>query len=59
MSVIFASRIMGTFLGYVPCVVHRLDDGSEWVQVGNIKEYVYRERPAAGLSGTGSGTGST
>ena len=26
-------------------VVHRLDDGSEWEQVGSVKEYVYRERP--------------
>jgi hypothetical protein len=26
-------------------VVHRLDDGSEWEQVGGVKEYVYRERP--------------
>jgi hypothetical protein len=27
------------------CVVHRLDDGTEWEQVGNVEEYVYRERP--------------
>jgi hypothetical protein len=46
MSVVIESRIVGTFLGYAPCVVHRLDDGSEWEQVGNVKEYVYRERPA-------------
>jgi hypothetical protein len=29
----------------LPRVVHRLDDGSEWEQVGNVEEYVYRERP--------------
>ena len=46
MSVIVESRIIGTFLGYAPCVVHRLDDGSEWEQVGSVNEYVYRERPA-------------
>ncbi|QDV36417.1 hypothetical protein [Tautonia plasticadhaerens] len=40
------SRLVGTFLGYAPGAVHRLDDGSEWEQVGNVKEYVYRERPA-------------
>jgi hypothetical protein len=45
MSVIVESRIIGTFLGYAPGVVHRLDDASEWEQVGNTKEYVYRERP--------------
>jgi hypothetical protein len=45
MSVVIESRIVGTFLGYAPRVVHRLDDGSEWEQVGNVKEYVYRERP--------------
>jgi hypothetical protein len=33
-------------LGYAPGVVHRLDDGSEREQVGIVKEYVYRERPA-------------
>ena len=27
-------------------VIHRLDDSSEWRQVGNVKEYVYRERHA-------------
>jgi hypothetical protein len=46
MNVVSASRIVGSFLGYSPGVVHRLDDGSEWVQVGNVREYVYRERPA-------------
>lgn len=45
MSVIVESRIVGTSLGYAPHIVHRLDDGSEWEQVGNTKEYVYRERP--------------
>jgi hypothetical protein len=45
MNVIISSRIVGTFLGYAPGVVHRLDDGSEWEQVGDAKEYVYRERP--------------
>jgi hypothetical protein len=45
MSVIVESRIIGTFLGYAPGVVHRLDVASEWEQVGNTKEYVYRERP--------------
>jgi hypothetical protein len=46
MNVIVESRIVGMFFGYAPGVIHRLHDGSEWVQVGNIKEYVYRERPA-------------
>lgn len=45
MSVIVESRIIGTFLGYAPGIVHRLDDASEWEQVGAIKEYVYQERP--------------
>jgi hypothetical protein len=45
MSVIVESRIIGSFLGYAPGVVHRLDDASEWEQVGNTKAYVYRERP--------------
>ncbi len=45
MSVVIESRIVGTFLGYAPGVVHRMDDGSEWEQVGNVEEYVYRERP--------------
>jgi hypothetical protein len=38
--------IVGTFLGYAPRAIHRLDDDSEWEQVGIVKEYVYRERPA-------------
>jgi hypothetical protein len=59
MSVIVESRIIGTFLGYGPCIVHRLDDGSEWEQVGNTKEYVYRERPGFRSSLTVSGSGST
>ena len=46
MNVVVRSRILGTFLGYAPGVVHRLDDGSEWEQIGNMLEYVYRERPA-------------
>jgi hypothetical protein len=46
MSVIVESRIIGTFLGYAPGIVHRLDDASEWEQVGAIREYVYQERPA-------------
>ena len=45
MNVIVESRIIGTFLGYSPHIVHRLDDGSEWEQVGNTREYVYRDRP--------------
>jgi hypothetical protein len=45
MNVVVRSRILGTFLGYAPGVVHRLDDGSEWEQVGDRREYVYRERP--------------
>ncbi len=45
MGVIVESRIVGTFLGYAPRIVHRLDDGSEWEQVGNTTEYLYRERP--------------
>lgn len=46
MNVIVESRIVGTFLGYAPGIVHRLDDASEWEQVGNTKEYVYGERPS-------------
>jgi hypothetical protein len=45
MNVVVQSRIVGTFLGYAPRVVHRLDDGTEWEQVGRVEEYVYRERP--------------
>jgi hypothetical protein len=50
MSVIVESRIIGTFLGYAPGIVHRLDDASEWEQVGNTKEYVYRERPGCRIN---------
>ena len=46
MKVVVESHIQGTFLGYAPGVVHRLDDASEWEQVGNTKEYVYEERPS-------------
>jgi hypothetical protein len=45
MNVVVRSRIQGTFLGYALGVIHRLDDGSEWEQVENAQEYVYRERP--------------
>jgi hypothetical protein len=45
MNVIVTSRIVGTFLGYSPGIIHQLDDGSEWEQVGSLEEYVYRERP--------------
>jgi hypothetical protein len=45
MNVVISSRIVGTFLGYAPGVVHRLDDGSEWEQTGDTKEYVHHERP--------------
>jgi len=45
MNVVISSRIVGTFLGYAPGVVHRLDDGSEWEQTGDREEYVYRQRP--------------
>ena len=45
MNVVAVSRIIKTFLGYAPGVIHRLDDGSEWEQVGKVEEYVYRERP--------------
>lgn len=45
MKVVVESHIQGSFLGYGPGIVHRLDDGSEWEQVGRTKEYVYRERP--------------
>lgn len=44
MRLVVVSHIQGTFLGYVPGVVHRLDDGTEWEQTGDTKEYVYRER---------------
>ena len=45
MRLVVVSRIQGTFLGYAPGVVHRLDDGTEWEQTSNTNEYVYRERP--------------
>jgi hypothetical protein len=45
MKLVVVSHIQGTFLGYSPGVVHRLDDGSEWEQTGGTKEYVYEERP--------------
>lgn len=45
MKLVVESHIHGTFFGYAPGVVHKLDDGSEWEQTGNIKEYVHRERP--------------
>ncbi len=45
MNVVISSRIVGTFLGYSPGVIHRLDDGSAWEQVGKVQECVYRERP--------------
>jgi hypothetical protein len=45
MKLVVVSHIQGTFLGYAPGVVHRLDDGSEWEQTGDTKEYVYREHP--------------
>ena len=45
MNVIVVSRIIGSFLGYSPGIVHRLDDGTEWEQDGNTREYVYQERP--------------
>jgi hypothetical protein len=38
------SRIQGTFLGYTSGVIFRLDDGTEWQQVGRAEEYVYREQ---------------
>ena len=37
--------VIGTFLGYAPGVVHRLDVASEWEQVGVVKEHVDREHP--------------
>src|SRR4051812_16548137 len=46
MNVVACSRIQGTFLGYAPGVVHRMDDGTKWEQVGNVNEFVYRERPS-------------
>jgi hypothetical protein len=45
MNIVTVSRIQGTFLGYKPGVVFRLDDGSEWEQIGRVEEYVYREQP--------------
>ncbi len=44
MRLVVVSHIQGTFLGYAPGVVHRLDDGGEWEQTGDMKEYVYPER---------------
>ena len=45
MRLVVVSHIQGMFLGYAPGIVHRLDDGSELEQTGEMKEYVYRERP--------------
>jgi hypothetical protein len=50
MNVVAASRIIGSFLGYAPGVVHRLDDASEWEQVSDVKEYVYKERPSCRIT---------
>ncbi len=50
MKLVVVSQIQGTFLGYAPGVVHRLDDGSEWEQTGDTREYVYRERPGCRVS---------
>jgi hypothetical protein len=46
MVMVVSSRIVGTFLGYAPRAIHRLDDGSKWEQVGGVTEHVCRERPA-------------
>jgi len=46
MKLVVVSHIQGTFLGYAPGVVHRLDDGTEWGQTGRAEEYAYRERPS-------------
>ena len=43
MKLVVSSHIQGTFLGYAPGVVHKLDDGSEWEQTGGTKGYVYSE----------------
>jgi hypothetical protein len=40
MSEMVESQIIGTFFGYAPGVVHRLDDAGEWEQLGNTKEFV-------------------
>lgn len=45
MKLVVQSRIQGTFLGYAPGVVHKLDDGSQWQQTSGLQEFVYRERP--------------
>jgi hypothetical protein len=44
MRLVVVSHIQGTFLVYAPGIVHRLDDGSEWEQTGDAREYVYEER---------------
>jgi hypothetical protein len=50
MNVIVKSQSIGTFLGYSPGIVHRLDDGSEWERIGNTREYVDQERPRCRIS---------
>lgn len=45
MRCLYVSRIVGTFLGFAPDTIHRLDDGSIWRQVGTRIEHVYIERP--------------
>jgi hypothetical protein len=42
MSVIVESRIIGTFLGYAPGVIHRLDDASEGEQVYVVPSVMWR-----------------
>ena len=60
MKVVVVSHIQGTFLGYAPGVVHRLDDGSEWEQTGDRKEYVLvlGVRPPRSQTSSGSSSGS-
>lgn len=54
MRVLYRSRIIGTFLGYAPNTVHRLDDGTASRQVVDRVEHVYSERPEAWIYTDGS-----
>lgn len=44
MRVLYHSRLVGTFLGFAPSTIHRLD-GTAWRQIAARVEHVNGERP--------------
>ena len=46
---IWEGHLTGTFEGYAFDRLFALSDGSKWRQIGETREYVYREQPAARL----------